>query len=352
MYHNFFHDLRPDNVTPEQELENREAGLHHTKAQPNEDTTDLELARSCQPSGPSMQCRSTQPSEAVLLHPETKPALDQRPKALRSELDELTKASLSELDELTKASLSERDELPKDLLSELDELPKAMLHHAEVKPDNNTTQPSEAVLLYTETKPGLDEMLKASPSHQFERPEACSSTLRQSLARTWPSSNLTKTPPSWTRSRTSTCTVRSEEITEENVATFVHSKFLLPVVNLSQVTAQKMFHRDSKSCLLAFLSLKSEPHEADVGVMKAIAVEFKGKKLQNIAKEGSSIDSDTEAMLVVLPGTQPQGSACHGLPTPCAVDRSQPASLLLPGTSSIALKISLHLQGRPPVYCR
>merc|ERR1712130_190192 len=49
--------------------------------------------------------------------------------------------------------------------------------------------------------------------------------------------------------------------------------------DFNQDTAQKIFSGEIKSHLLAFLSLKSETHEADVGIMKAMAVENKGKML-------------------------------------------------------------------------
>ena len=68
--------------------------------------------------------------------------------------------------------------------------------------------------------------------------------------------------------------VLTEGITEEAVTTFVSSESLPLVVDFNQDTDQKI-----KSHLLAFLSLKSETHEADVGIMKAMAVENKGKIL-------------------------------------------------------------------------
>ena len=73
--------------------------------------------------------------------------------------------------------------------------------------------------------------------------------------------------------------VLSEGITKEAVTTFVSSESLPLLVNFNQDTAQKIFSGEIKSRLLAFLSLRSETHEAEVGIMKAMAVENKGKIL-------------------------------------------------------------------------
>ena len=70
-----------------------------------------------------------------------------------------------------------------------------------------------------------------------------------------------------------------EGFTEEAVATFVSSESLPLVANFNQDTAQKIFSGEIKPRLLAFLSLRSKTHEAGVGIMKAMAVEYKGMML-------------------------------------------------------------------------
>ena len=73
--------------------------------------------------------------------------------------------------------------------------------------------------------------------------------------------------------------VLPEGITEEAVTTFVPSEYLPLVVVFNQDTAQKIFSGEIKSHLLSFLSPKPETHETDVGIMKAMAVENRGKML-------------------------------------------------------------------------
>lgn len=73
--------------------------------------------------------------------------------------------------------------------------------------------------------------------------------------------------------------VLTEGITEEAIAAFVGSESLPLVVDFNQETAQKIFSGEIKSHLLAFLSAKADTHEADVALLKDIAVENKGKML-------------------------------------------------------------------------
>lgn len=73
--------------------------------------------------------------------------------------------------------------------------------------------------------------------------------------------------------------VLAEGITEESVAAFVTSESLPLVVDFNQDTAQKIFSGEIKSHLLAFLSVKADSHADDVGLLKSLATENKGKML-------------------------------------------------------------------------
>ena len=118
--------------------------------QPDDNTTKLELARSCQPSRPYIQCFPTQPSE-------TKPGLDKPPKALRSVLDELPKASLSEMNKLPKDSLSDHHK-------EAHGNPLATTH-AQVPPSSSNSCSVFGASQGRDVPRGYDPLLATNPGH-------------------------------------------------------------------------------------------------------------------------------------------------------------------------------------------
>merc|ERR1712066_74625 len=71
----------------------------------------------------------------------------------------------------------------------------------------------------------------------------------------------------------------TEDLTEENIASFVSSESLPLVIDFNHETAQKIFSGEVKSHFLMFSSAKADDHEDKLEKMRAMARSSKGKML-------------------------------------------------------------------------